>query len=225
MKNFYIQIKNIVNKSIKDITFLNQKKDYSMLTKNDLLIQKSIIKIIKKNFPDVKQFICEENFNLKEFRKINFQEPFAIIDPIDGTENFYAENKMFGTLISIYSKLKGNVDLIYIPKYNKLITRENLKHFSKKPKKENKISLLSTKCTKVKNTNSSNIRVFGSSAFSFFQLITGEASEFIYCKGAKIWDCYTGLRLINLTECNISINKNKWFRNPSFKTKFIAKWK
>lgn len=224
MRNFYIQIKNIIDKSIKNIVFSNQKIDHSMLTKNDLLIQKSIIKIIKKNFPDVKQFICEENFKLKEFKKVNFKEPFAVIDPIDGTENFYAENRMFGTLISIYSKLKGDVDLIYIPKCNKLITRENLKHLSKKPKRNNKITLLSTKCIKVKKINGSNIRVFGSSAFSFFQLITGKANQFIYCDGAKIWDCYTGLRLLSLTKCKFDKKINKWILKPTFKLKFNSKW-
>ena len=136
MRSFYTQIKIIIDKSINRIVFSNQKKDYSMLTKNDILVQKNIVKIIKKYFPDVKQFICEENFELKKFNKIDFREPFAIIDPIDGTENFYAENGMFGTLISIYSKLKGDVDIIYIPKYNQLITRDNIKLLSKKPKKK-----------------------------------------------------------------------------------------
>jgi len=225
MRNFYTQIKNTIDKSIKKIVFANQKKDYSMLTKNDLLIQKNIIKIIKKNFPDVKQFICEENFNLKRFKRIDFKKPFAIIDPIDGTENFFAENGMFGSLISVYSKVKGNFDLIYIPKYNQLITRDNIKSLLKKPKKQNKISLLSSKCISEKKITSSNVRVFGSSAFAFFQIIKGEANEFIYCKGAKIWDCYTGLRLIALTKCNISISKKKWFQEPTFKTKFRVRWR
>ena len=47
-----------------------------MLTKNDLIIQKKIINLIKKTFPDVKQFICEENFKIKDFKKINFKKPF-----------------------------------------------------------------------------------------------------------------------------------------------------
>ena len=77
-----------------------------MLTKNDVLIQRRIKAIIKKNFPDVKQFICEENFKKKIFSKINFKKSFAIIDPIDGTENFFAEDYMFGSLISVSSKKK-----------------------------------------------------------------------------------------------------------------------
>ena len=59
MKDFYIQVKKIIDSSIKKISFLETKKDFSMLTKNDLIIQNKIIRLIKKFFPEVKQFICE----------------------------------------------------------------------------------------------------------------------------------------------------------------------
>ena len=41
MQNFYIQVKKIINSSIKNRLFLKTKKDLSMLTKNDLIIQKN----------------------------------------------------------------------------------------------------------------------------------------------------------------------------------------
>ena len=77
-----------------------------MLTENDLIVQKKIINLIKKYFSDVDQFVCEKNFSIKKFEKINFREPFAIIDPIDGTENFFSNDFMFGCLVSIFSKKK-----------------------------------------------------------------------------------------------------------------------
>ena len=112
MRNFYTKVKKIIDVSIKKKSFLKTKNDLSMLTKNDLVIQKKIIKLIKKFFPDVKQFICEENFNIKSFEKIDFQKPFAIIDPIDGTENFFTQNDMYGTFISINSKSSIKIDII-----------------------------------------------------------------------------------------------------------------
>ena len=42
-------------------------------------------------------------------------------------------------------------------------------------------------------------------------------------KGAKIWDCFTGLRLAMLINCKIIIKKN-WIKNPKFKTAFKLKW-
>lgn len=222
MQSFYIQVKKVIDSSIKKKNFLKTKKDLSMLTKNDLVIQKKIINLIKKFFPEINQFICEENFSLKNFKKINFKKPFAIIDPIDGTENFFADNKMFGTLISINSNLE-KIDLIYLPKYRKMITRRNILKVSKKPRKNNKISLLSTKCLG-KNYRGSQYRMYGSSAYSFYKFIIGEANEYIYCEGAKIWDCFTGLRLSSLISCKVEIKNKHWMMEPKFKTKFKLKW-
>ena len=223
MKNFYTQIKKIIDSSIKKKIFLKSKNDLSMLTKNDLIIQKKIIYFIKKYFPDVKQFICEENFNIKNFDKIDFQKPFAIIDPIDGTENFFTQNDMYGTFISINSKSSTKIDLIYLPTYNLMITRNNILDISNKPNKNNNIVLLSTKCLK-KKISGSNYRIYGSSAYSFYKFIIGDVNEFIYCEGAKIWDCFTGLRLTSLINCKIKIDEKQWIQNPTFRTEFKLKW-
>ena len=40
MRDFYTQLKKIIDHSIKDINYLEIKKDKSMLTKNDLIVQK-----------------------------------------------------------------------------------------------------------------------------------------------------------------------------------------
>ena len=65
MKNFYINIKKILDNSSKKIKFKKNKNDSSMLTENDLIVQKKIINLIKKYFSDVDQFVCEENFSIK----------------------------------------------------------------------------------------------------------------------------------------------------------------
>ncbi len=223
MKDFYTQFKRTVDKSLKKVSYQKIKKDSSMLTKNDLIVQNRIILLIKKFFPEVKQFICEEKFNVKNFKKINFKEPFAIIDPIDGTENFFAENGMFGTLVSINLKSSKKVDIIYLPSKNVLITRENLFKFVKKPKKKNNISMLSTKCLN-SNFKGSKYRIYGSSAYSFYKFIKGEANEFIYCKGAKIWDYFTGLRLAKLIDCKLQISNKNWMIKPNYKINYRLKW-
>tara|TARA_B100000780_G_C21117083_1_gene452071 strand:- start:1775 stop:2449 length:675 start_codon:yes stop_codon:yes gene_type:complete len=223
MQKFYTQIKKIIDISTKKRSFLKTKKDLSMLTKNDLVIQKKIINLIKKFFPDVKQFICEENFNIKNFKKIDFDKPFAIIDPIDGTENFFTQNDMYGTFISINSKSSIRIDLIYLPTHKLMITRGNILNIFNKAKKNNNIILLSTKCL-TKKFKGSNYRIYGSSAYSFYKFIIGDVNEFIYCEGAKIWDCFTGLRLTSLINCKIEIKEKEWIKKPTFKTAFKLKW-
>lgn len=223
MQNFYIQVKKIVDSSIERKTFFKTKKDFSIVTTNDLVIQKKLINLIKKYFPDIKQFICEEGFDIKKFKKFDLKKPFAIIDPIDGTENYYSNSEMFGTLISINSKIGQNIDLIYLPKLKKIITRENILKISKKPNKNNNISLLSTKCLD-KSYKGSQYRIYGSSAYSFYKFIIGEVNEYIYCEGAKIWDCFTGLRLSSLIKCKIQIDNKNWKEKTKFKIKFKLRW-
>ena len=43
MKNFYTQVKKTIDNSIEKKIFLKNKKDLSMLTKNDITIQKSLL--------------------------------------------------------------------------------------------------------------------------------------------------------------------------------------
>ena len=219
MQNFYTQVKKIIDTHIVRKDFLKTKKDLSMLTKNDLIIQNKIIHLIKKYFPEINQFICEENFSLKNL-KINFEKPFAVIDPIDGTENFFADTKMFGTLISINSHSK-KIDLIYLPRY-KMITRENIIKVFKKPKKNNIITLLSTKCLG-KNYRGSQYRIYGSSAYSFYKFITGEVNEFVIVKELR-HRIVLGLRLSTLINCKVEINNKNWMNKPKFQTEFKLRW-
>ena len=130
---------------------------------------------------------------------------------------------MFGTFISINSKNKIKIDLIYLPTYKLMITRDNILNIFKKSNKTNNISLLSTKCLP-KKFKGSNYRVYGSSAYSFYKFIIGDANQFIYCDGAKIWDCFTGLRLASLINCKIEIKKKKWIDKPTFKKEFKLGW-
>lgn len=225
MKNFYTHIKREIDKKILKIKFLKFKKDNSLLTSNDLSIQKTIINVIKKHFPRVKQFICEENFKKNKFKNLNFNKPFAVIDPIDGTENFFAENHLYGTLISI-NDFDNQVDIIYLPALNIFINRDNLSLFKKKSNHNNNLISISSKCLKYNKFKKSNYRVFGSSAYSFYSILAGKLKSFIYCDGAKLWDYYCGIRLAKIAGLKINFYQKKFDLNkPSLKLKFIVEWK
>ena len=66
--------------------------------------------------------------------------------------------------------------------------------------------------------------MYGSSAFSFYQFISGQADEFIYCEGSKIWDYFTGLRLTKLINTKLEVSNKKWMSRPGFKMNFKLKW-
>ena len=104
-----------------------------------------------------------------------------------------------------------------------LITRDNILSIFNRSSKENQLTILSTKCLGDK-FKGSKYRIYGSSAFSFYKFIFGEANEFIYCDGAKIWDYFTGLRLSKLINCKLNTNNKNWLLKPNYKLKFNLKW-
>lgn len=224
MKNFYSSVKKIVDQTLKKKKFKKFKTDKSLLTVNDLTIQKKLINLIKKNFPRVKQFVCEENFNRNGFKSFNFQKPFAVIDPIDGTENFFSDNHMYGTMISI-NDYNNQIDILYLPALKILINRNNILSIKNKPSVNNNLISISTKCLKYNKFINSNYRVCGSSAYSFYGILTGRFKSYIYCDGAKIWDYYCGIRLAKIAGLKIYFDKIKFVEHqPSFKLNFKIKW-
>jgi fructose-1,6-bisphosphatase/inositol monophosphatase family enzyme len=224
MKNFYLSIKKIVDTTIVKKKFIKFKNDKSLLTQCDLIIQKNVVNLIKDYFPRVKQFVCEENFNKGEFGRFNFKEPFAVIDPIDGTENFYANNHMYGTMISI-NDYNNQIDVLYLPALKTIINRKNINLIKNKPSNSNNLVSISTKCLKYNKFKNSNYRVCGSSAYSFYGILTGKFKSYIYCDGAKIWDYYCGIRLAKIAGLKINFDKNEFNENnPSLKLNFKMKW-
>ena len=103
------------------------KEDNTPVTNGDLEVNRLLIDRISELTPDT-LIISEENTSNKNLDNLS---TFWLIDPIDGTENFFAQNEMFGTLISINYKSPLKVDLIYIPSYNLMITRNNILKIAK----------------------------------------------------------------------------------------------
>lgn len=79
------------------------------VTNEDIRIEKSIIKLIRKNFPD-SNFIGEETEKSKNTNNLTW-----IIDPIDGTNNFIHDYPFFCTSIGVLVEGKIKYGAIYDP--------------------------------------------------------------------------------------------------------------
>lgn len=213
-------------KNLEKNKLIKKKKDNSLFSSHDLEIQKKLIAEINKRYPEVRQFLAEENFIMTSFNNFDFQKPIAIIDSIDGTENYLSNNSLYGSTLSILN-IKKDLNSLFIPSEEILINDDNIKKISKRPRNHNQLVLISTKCLDTITKNDHNIRVLGSASYMFYQFITGKCREFAYCKGAKIWDCYTGLKLCSKIDCKIKIQNNtisNWLKKPTYLTSFILKW-
>lgn len=99
-------------------THVKYKKDYSFVTEADLLSEKKIKSILKKNFPDY-SFLGEES-GLEEKNS----EYVWVIDPLDGTTNYSVMNPFFNVSVALAKEDKPIVGVVYAPIQKELFFAE-----------------------------------------------------------------------------------------------------
>tara|TARA_B100000575_G_C23137748_1_gene661363 strand:- start:1423 stop:2112 length:690 start_codon:yes stop_codon:yes gene_type:complete len=196
---------NIVDNGLMKLDSINHKIDNSIVTNCDVEIERNIIIYLKKQFPQIK-IISEEN---SESHKSTYslKNRYAIVDPIDGTENFYFFQNIFGCAISIvYDDI--NYHLIYLPSENKKVSTISIPNFSKV---NSNIKLMSTSCIGKVNyiKDRQSTRILGSSSYMFYTILSGSAKSYQYCGKAKVWDFFTGISLALESKLNLKITFDK----------------
>lgn len=229
MHPYYIELKNIVDDSIKNsIDDFKLKPDNSLVTEVDYKIDKKIVEWFLKKSNDINPvIITEESYEAQNTQFSLENTDFLILDPIDGTENFGFFKKLFGSVCSFKLK-QEEFHFIYIPEENLFLSVDTLE--ARTPSSLNSIKLLSSGTVEnyllQNSSDAKNIRVFGSSSYMFSLLLRGFCASYHYLADCKIWDCYTGLKLCYYSGMKIEgINVDTWFDNPTYKSNFIVKWK
>jgi myo-inositol-1(or 4)-monophosphatase len=97
----------VISKNYGTRKSVKSKGDNDWVTKQDILVEKLIIKIIKKTFPD-SSFIGEETGASRKKMDMTW-----IIDPIDGTNNYIHDYPFFCTSIGVMIKGKMMHGAIY----------------------------------------------------------------------------------------------------------------
>jgi 3'-phosphoadenosine 5'-phosphosulfate (PAPS) 3'-phosphatase len=181
----------IINNGLDKVDSISLKHDNSVVTECDIKIEENIIQFLKENFTEI-EIVSEENIESHK-ETYHLKNKFAIIDPIDGTENFYFLQNIFGCAISVvYNDL--DYHLIYLPTENKVISTITNPDFTQT---KSNIELYSTSCLGLLNEKKEkqSARILGSSSFMFYTLLSAAAQSYKYCGKAKIWDYYTGISL------------------------------
>lgn len=191
----------IIDTGLTKLDSVNHKSDNSIVTNCDVDIEKNLILYLKEHFPQIK-IISEENSESHQ-QIYSLENRYAVIDPIDGTENFYFFQNIFGCAISIvYDDI--NYHLIYLPSENKKISTISIPDLSEV---KSNIRLMSTSCIgQFENLiDKQSTRILGSSSYMFYMLLSGSAKSYIYCGKAKVWDYFTGICLALLSNLNLKI--------------------
>lgn len=119
----------------KNVKATSKGSTYNLVTKADIASEDKIISIIKDKFPD-HSILAEESG--EEIHKSDY---CWVIDPLDGTNNFYHKFPMFCVSIALYKKAKPLIGVVFDPLRKELFYAE-----------KNKGAYLNNKKIRVSNT-------------------------------------------------------------------------
>lgn len=192
LSNTFLILKNKIQDNIdfinKNRTDFIYKEDGSPVSKSDIFLNEVITSFLNENFTGI-QIISEENDN----RDIsNF---IALVDPLDGTENFVSGLPIWGISIGIWRNNKNIFSWLYFPELNRCIDKYTISNLEKYKSRITGFS--SSINNKLKNEIKvgEESRIMGASSFNMYCIITGSFSRFRNPKGAWIWDLLPGATL------------------------------
>ena len=180
------------------------KADGSPVTKADLLLENRIGEFLSRKLPGM-QLIGEESYKFEA----DLSAPWvAVLDPIDGTENFCSGLKEWGTSLSIWSKGKHQGSLLLLPELGERmltgsITRvpnSRIVGFSSSYHDEIGLGLASEP----------EGRIMGCAVYNLYNVVRGSFARFVNPKGANSWDILAGVSLAHEAGCKVLIDGNEY---------------
>jgi myo-inositol-1(or 4)-monophosphatase len=219
MRISFIELKNLIKDNLDEIVKyryeISLKNDNSPVTKSDLLMEKLILDFLNSKFDSI-IFISEESYQgIKKFSK---NQHYAIIDPIDGTENFSSGLKVWGIAISIWRYPVHVASLLYLPEMDQSIMTGD------------KINKITSRIHGFSSSMNNDIidrinkqqenRITGCAVYNYFNVINGSFKTFSNPKGAYIWDLAAGINIALENNCNVLVEGKAYdgrFLNPNKK--------
>lgn len=185
--------------------FVEYKSDGSPVTQADKWLEDNVHKWLLERCPGL-QFIGEETFDANQWTEQN--GVLAVLDPIDGTENFCSGLKEWGVSLGLWSEGQHLGSLLMLPELGEsLITGD-------KPQK------LNSRITGFSSSYHSAIaagiaeaveyRVTGCAVYNLYNVTRGAFSRFINPKGAYVWDLLPGIMLALEHGCEVILDEEPY---------------
>ncbi len=176
------------------------KPDGSPVTKADKWLENEIRFLLEKQIPDL-VFIGEESWEKGGIPESGW---VAVLDPIDGTENFCSGLKEWGTSLSIWYDKTHVGSMLMMPELGEVMVSGDVPRIP------------SSRIVGFSSSYHHDIgqgiaehpesRIMGCAVYNLFNVIRGSYARFINPKGARSWDLLAGLMLACEAECNIIVN-------------------
>lgn len=197
-----------------------KKEDESYVSEGDLLLDKVCMDYINRTYSSV-QIITEETYSKGEV-DLNAFEYTAVVDPIDGTENFVSGLMEWGVGVCIYKGTQFEEALIALPELHQYLLSDSLVF----EKYDSRIYGISSSLTKEDLLNLEpgfEYRIIGCCMYNMFNVITGRYKMFQNPKGARCWDILPGLNMAHQLGLDVTVNNKKYngeFLQPAEKYRF-----
>lgn len=217
VKKYLLEIIDLIESNLDKIESLRYenvkyKEDDTPVTFADVFVENLIGKYLKDKFCSI-NFISEENYS--STTDIFENKYIAILDPIDGTENFNSGLPEWGISIGFWENMIFRGGMIYLPELNlKIISGDKMVY------KTSRIVGLSSSISQEVIDEikiDKQYRIMGSAVYNIYNVITGAYSRFINPKGMFVWDFYPGIMLALEHGCEVIVNGEKYvgqFLNP-----------
>ena len=214
----------VILKNYRTVGKVKFKAPRSLLTKADILSEKTIIKTIRKKFPD-HYFLSEEGGKINKG-----SEHTWIIDPIDGTTNFVAKIPEFAVSIALAKNDEILMGVVYNPCTNEIFFAEKGKGSYLNDKKlqvskKNKLKDCIVGFSLPSNANVSKktlrilsktygefraLRNFGSAALNLCY-VADKRSDLYFSLNIKAWDIAAAKLIAEEGGCKVTnLNGKKW---------------
>lgn len=183
---------------------ITYKQDGSPVTTADLLIENLIKDYLVNQITDIK-FIGEESFDFSWKENTGY---LAILDPIDGTENFCSGLKEWGVSLCLWYGQEHLASMLLMPEL-----QESIKTGDKIKATFSRITGFSSSYNELIGEGikeAIEYRVTGCAVYNLFNVVRGSFARFINPKGAYIWDLLPGIMLASEHGCQILLNDENY---------------
>lgn len=183
---------------------ISWKDDGSPVTSADIFLENEIRGWLASRLPGM-TFIGEESWRAGQ----GISEGWvAVLDPIDGTENFCSGLKEWGTSLSIWKSGSHYGSMLMMPELGEFMTTGSIPLVPR----SRVVGFSSSYTADIGKGLAENAegRIMGCAVYNLFNVIRGAFSQFINPKGAYSWDLLAGVALAREAGCDVKVDDKKY---------------
>lgn len=180
-----------------DVTW---KPDGSPVTAADIFLEKAIENWLQTRLPGL-VLIGEESWTPEQKDGTDW---VAVLDPIDGTENFCSGLKEWGTSLSIWRGGHHQGSAILMPELGEFMTSGEIPLVPR----SRIVGFSSSYIDDIGRGLAENAegRIMGCAVYNLYNVIRGSFARFVNPKGAYSWDLLAGVELAREAGCVVKID-------------------